>query len=49
VVFYFSATPVFELMGQSDAFSEASLRRRKHEVLELIRFGLFSNPEDRSH
>ena len=48
VVFYFSAAPVFQLLGQAEAYSAANLRRRKHEVLEFIRFGLFRNPQDGS-
>lgn len=44
VVFYFSAAPVLELLGHTDAYSESNLRRRKHEVIEFIKFGLFTNP-----
>ncbi len=42
VVFYFSAAPVLEVLGHAQAYSDASLRRRKQEVLEFIRFGLFT-------
>jgi len=45
IVFYFSAAPVLNLLGHTDAFSEANLKRRKQEVLAFIRHGLFSNPE----
>lgn len=48
VVFYFSAAPMLKLLGQADAYSESNLRRRKLEVLEFIRFGLFANPKDYS-
>ncbi len=45
VVFYFSAAPVLQTLGHADAFSDASLKRRKKEVLDLIRFGFFADPE----
>jgi TetR/AcrR family transcriptional regulator len=45
IVFYFSAAPVLELLGHTDAYSPANLRRRKQEVLDFIRFGLFSDRE----
>jgi len=41
IVFYFSAAPVLQLLGQSDAYSAANLKRRKQEVLDFIRHGLF--------
>ncbi len=44
IVFYFSAAPVLKLMGRADAFSPANLRRRKTEVLDFIRRGLFVDP-----
>jgi len=44
-VFYFSAAPVLQLLGHSDAYSAASLRRRTQEVLDFIRHGLFVNPQ----
>jgi hypothetical protein len=44
IVFYFSAAPVLKLMGRSDAYSPANLRRRKQEVLDFIRHGLFVEP-----
>jgi TetR/AcrR family transcriptional regulator len=44
VVFYFSCAPVLKLLGHSDAYSAANLRRRKQEVLAFIRQGLFTNP-----
>ena len=45
IVFYFSAAPVLQLLGHSDAYSAASLRRRKQEVLDFIRHGLFTDPQ----
>lgn len=44
IVFYFSAAPVLQLLGHADAYSVATLRRRKQEVLEFIRHGLFREP-----
>jgi TetR/AcrR family transcriptional regulator len=45
IVFYFSSAPVLRLMGHADLYAKASLKRRKHEVLDFIRHGLFINPE----
>jgi TetR/AcrR family transcriptional regulator len=45
IVFYFSAAPVLNLLGHTDAYTPANLRRRKQEVLDFIRHGLFSDPE----
>jgi TetR/AcrR family transcriptional regulator len=45
IVFYFSAAPVLELMGWADAYTDENLRRRKEEVFDFIRHGLFTNPE----
>jgi TetR/AcrR family transcriptional regulator len=44
IVFYFSAAPVLKLMGRADAYRPANLRRRKTEVLDFIRRGLFVDP-----
>lgn len=44
IVFYFSAAPVLKMMGRVDAYSPASLRRRKTEVLDFVRRGLFEDP-----
>jgi len=41
IVFYFSCAPVLRLLGHSDAYSHAHLKRRKEEVLDFIRCGLF--------
>ncbi|MGO9527364.1 MAG: TetR/AcrR family transcriptional regulator [Verrucomicrobiia bacterium] len=44
IVFYFSAAQVLQLLGHADAYSDASLKRRKQEVLDFIRYGLFTRP-----
>lgn len=44
IVFYFSAAPVLKLVGHADPYSKASLDRRKREVLDFIRHGLFLHP-----
>lgn len=45
IVFYFSCAPVLQLLGHSDAYSQAHLKRRKKEVLDFIRCGLFREPD----
>jgi len=47
IVFYFSAARVLGLLGYSDAYRAANLKRRKREVLDFIRRGLFTNPRVR--
>lgn len=44
IVFYFSCAPVLQLLGHSDAYSQAHLKRRKEEVLDFIRCGLSCEP-----
>jgi AcrR family transcriptional regulator len=44
IVFYFSAAPVLRVLGHADAYTPANLARRKREVLEFIRYGLFADP-----
>jgi len=46
IVFYFSAAPVLQLLGDVDTYSPANLKRRKGEVLDFIRHALFTHPED---
>jgi len=48
IVFYFSASQVLQTLGHSDAYSSANLKRRKQEVLEFIRHGLFKDPNSKS-
>ena len=45
IVFYFSAAPMLQLIGNSDPYAPANLKRRKREVLDFIRYGLFTDPE----
>jgi TetR/AcrR family transcriptional regulator len=44
IVFYFSAAPVLQLLGHSNAHSAEDLNLRKREVLDFIRHALFTNP-----
>ena len=44
IVFYFSAAPVLQMLGHADAYAATSLKRRKREVLDFIRHGLFVQP-----
>lgn len=44
VIFYFSAAPVLQLLGHFDAYGPANLKRRKKQVLDFIRHGLFLEP-----
>jgi TetR/AcrR family transcriptional regulator len=44
IVFYFSAAPVLQLLGGSDAHSAKNLDLRKREVLDFIRHALFTKP-----
>jgi TetR/AcrR family transcriptional regulator len=44
IVFYFSAAPVLQMLGHVDAYARGSLKRRKQEVLDFIRHGLFLHP-----
>jgi len=46
-VFYFSAAPVVKIIRHVDPYERAQLARRKQEVLDFIRYGLFRNPEAR--
>jgi hypothetical protein len=44
-VFYFSVSPMVRMLGHADAYSAADLARRKTQVLDFVRHGLFANPE----
>jgi len=44
VVFYFSAAPMLRRTGSPDPYAAANLKRRKREVLDFIRHGLFVDP-----
>ena len=45
IVFYFSAAPVLQSLGRSDAYREPNLERRKDEVLAFVRHAIFRHPE----
>ncbi len=45
VVFYFSAAPMVKNIAHISPFSKVSLEKRKREVLEFVRFGLFRERE----
>src|SRR4051794_24851413 len=47
IVFYFSAAPVLTLLGHDDAYSPENLRRRRRELMDFVRFGLFADPQAR--
>ncbi len=47
IVFYFSAARVLQLLGHPDAYSARNLKRRKQEVLDFVRHGLFTDPKSR--
>jgi TetR/AcrR family transcriptional regulator len=44
IVFYFSAAPVLQLLGHPNTGSAENLKLRKREVLDFIRYALFTNP-----
>lgn len=46
IVFYFSAAPVLQQMGYPDPYTAANLKRRKREVIQFIRHGLFINSKN---
>jgi TetR/AcrR family transcriptional regulator len=45
-VFYFAMARMVRIASGIDVYSRASRKRRKAEVLQLIRHGLFRNPQD---
>lgn len=45
IVFYFSAAPMLQLIGDLDPYAPENLKRRKQEVLDFIRHGLFVDPD----
>lgn len=45
IVFYFSAGDILRMLGHRGAYSAVNLKRRKREVLDLVRHGLFIDPE----
>jgi TetR/AcrR family transcriptional regulator len=44
VVSYFSMAPMMQRLGYPDPFALKNLKRRKQEVLDFVRHGLFVNP-----
>ena len=44
-VFYFSSTQHLRLLIKGDPHGRTNLKRRKQEVLDFIRHGLFTDPE----
>lgn len=46
-VFYFAAAPVVKTVANIDPYAKKNLTRRKEEVLDLVRYGLFRNPDER--
>ena len=45
IVFYFSSAPVLQIIGHSNPYAAANLARRKREVRDFVRHGLFVDPE----
>lgn len=45
IVFYFSAAPMLQFLGYPDPYTPANLKKRKQEVLDFVRHGLFVDPE----
>jgi hypothetical protein len=45
IVFYFAASPMLKLMSDSDPYAPGNLRRRKQQVLDFVRYGLFVDPK----
>jgi TetR/AcrR family transcriptional regulator len=46
--FHFAVAPIVRAVTGSDPYEAENVRRRRHEVLEFIRYGLFRNPEAHS-
>ncbi|HEV2492621.1 MAG TPA: TetR/AcrR family transcriptional regulator [Terriglobia bacterium] len=44
-VYYFAAAPIVRMVSEGDPHGAASLKRRRREVLDFIRYGLFREPE----
>ncbi len=45
IVFYFSVAPMVKRIAHIDPFGNSNLRKRKREVLDFVRFGLFRDLE----
>ncbi|MGH9344467.1 MAG: TetR/AcrR family transcriptional regulator [Terriglobia bacterium] len=48
IVFYFSCSPIMKTVARFDPFNPNILKKRKREMIEFIRYGLFKNPEART-
>ncbi len=46
-VYYFSAAPIVKVVARMEPYEKHNLTRRKQEVLDFIRHGLFRKPEAR--
>ncbi len=42
---YFSAEPMLRMLGYADPYGDENLQRRKQEVLDFVRHGLFTEPD----
>ncbi|MDE3181654.1 MAG: TetR/AcrR family transcriptional regulator [Acidobacteriota bacterium] len=45
IIFYFSTGPAIKAVMRSDPFHPGTLGKRKQEMMDFIRYGLFKNPE----
>jgi TetR/AcrR family transcriptional regulator len=45
IVFFFSSATVLRAVSGIDPYTKVNVERRKKEVLEFVRYGLFKNPE----
>ena len=45
VVFYFRTGPLIKTVAKSDPFHPKNLKKRKQEMIDFIRYGLFKDPE----
>lgn len=45
IVFYFSCGPIMKTVARFDPFSPKALKKRKREMMDFIRYGLFKHPE----
>jgi TetR/AcrR family transcriptional regulator len=47
-VHYFLMAPMMSRVARVDPYAQPFLERRKKEILDLVRYGLFLHPEDRN-
>lgn len=45
-VHYFSVAPLVRSVARTDPYARANLARRRKEILDFVRFGLFRRPEE---